>query len=98
MLIAVCRTSGLERVVNIADSAEILIAFTEGPDFIIPIPWLDMDLVSAQEKPNASDRGRHVLSSCTDSSPVSVSSGICGDFCTHPHPRMVVENNGMFAP
>jgi predicted TIM-barrel fold metal-dependent hydrolase len=46
---AECRKRGIERVVLIADPAPTLEAHEALPDFVIPVPWVDIDAVTSKE-------------------------------------------------
>jgi predicted TIM-barrel fold metal-dependent hydrolase len=52
-----CRKKGVERVVLIADSESTLKAYRALPDFIIPVPWVDIDKVTVKEANDLLDRG-----------------------------------------
>ncbi len=51
------RAAGIERVGYIADSKDVLNAYRDLPDFIIPIPQFDIDRVKAQDIHDAIDEG-----------------------------------------
>ncbi len=47
--VAQCRKQGIERAVLIADPEPCRKAYEAMPDFIIPVPWVDIDAVSVKE-------------------------------------------------
>jgi len=46
---AACRTRAIERVVLIADPEPTLAAYEALPDFVVPVPWVDIDAVTPKE-------------------------------------------------
>ncbi len=52
-----CRQQGVERVLLIADPESTLTAYRAMPDFIIPVPWVDIDKVTVNEINGILDRG-----------------------------------------
>lgn len=44
-----CRRRGVERVVLIADPGPCMEAYRALPDFVIPVPWVDIDAVTPHE-------------------------------------------------
>jgi predicted TIM-barrel fold metal-dependent hydrolase len=47
--VAQCRARGIERIVLIADPEPCRKAFEAVPDFVIPVPWVDIDKVTVKE-------------------------------------------------
>jgi predicted TIM-barrel fold metal-dependent hydrolase len=47
--VADCRRRGVERVLLIADPGPTLEAYRAMPDFIIPVPWVDIDAVTPRQ-------------------------------------------------
>ncbi len=54
---ASCRARGVERVVLIEDPAPCRVAFEALPDFIIPVPWVDIDHLTPKEIHDCFDWG-----------------------------------------
>ena len=55
--VAQCRKQGIEQVVLIADPEPCRKAFETMPDFIIPVPWVDIDKVRVKEIQECFDWG-----------------------------------------
>ena len=47
--VAKCRAKGIERVLLIANPEPTMEAYRAMPDFIIPVPWVDIDKVTAKQ-------------------------------------------------
>jgi len=54
---AKCRAIGIERVLLIADPEPCRAAFQALPDFVIPVPWVDIDKVKVKEIHDCFDWG-----------------------------------------
>jgi predicted TIM-barrel fold metal-dependent hydrolase len=54
---AQCRKRGVERVVLIANPEPTLEAYKALPDFVIPVPWVDIDKVTAKDVHDHIDAG-----------------------------------------
>ncbi len=55
--VAQCRARGVERIVLIADPDPCRQAYEAVPDFVIPVPWVDIDTVTPKEINDCIDWG-----------------------------------------
>jgi predicted TIM-barrel fold metal-dependent hydrolase len=55
--VAHCRKRGIERIVFIVDPEPCLKAYEAAPDFVIPVPWVDIDKVTIKEINDCFDWG-----------------------------------------